>query len=106
MKWKDFIKMKGSKENMYIKESYDLEDGVYEVIKTKEVRDFDGFITEYTLYGVVQSGEPYYVCVLGDRDLYDPNDGDVDFDFETDSYAEAVEWFEDYNGYDEDSDEF
>lgn len=99
MNWKDFLQNKGRRKDMKIKESYyDLEDNVYEMLKTKEVPDFDGFSTEYTLYSTVQSGEPYYVCVLGDRDLYDPNDGVVDFDFETDSYAEAMEWFDSYSG--------
>lgn len=97
-----------------VKASYDLDDEDDEstsrwvVVKHKMVDDSDGFQTDYTLYenrfhmlGVEDPlGEPNYVCVFGDRDLYDPEDGD--WDYECDDEREAIEWFDDYTGFDDD----
>ena len=108
--WREFQK-KGVKKNMKIKESYyDMEDVAYDLLETKSVYDYDGFTTDYSLYGVRMDDSDdfhYYVCVFGDRDMYDPNEGSVDFDFETDDYDEALEWFDNYTGYEyDDEDEY
>ena len=87
---------------LFIKESYGSE-GEYEYIKSKEVYDYDGWRTEYTMY--YDLIEDRYVFVFGDSDLYDPNDGYDEFDFECESEAEANEWFDNYEGYDDDLDE-
>ena len=65
----------------------------YEFIDTKSVHDTDGFLTDYTMYRYIP--EDSYVFVYGDRDLYRPEDGD--FDYECDTYDEAIEWFNDYS---------
>ena len=83
---------------LFIKESYDSE-GQYEYIKSKDVNDYDGWRTEYTMYYDLINDR--YVFVFGDSDLYDPNDGYEEFDWECDSEAEANEWFDNYSGYDD-----
>lgn len=79
----------------------DSESEQYEFVDRKEVQDSDGFWTEYTLYYDVLNDR--YVTVFGDSDIYRPEDGDFDMEFE--SEAEALEWFDDYDGiYDDDED--
>ena len=74
----------------------------YQYMKSKDVNDFDGWITEYTMYWDDEYGR--YVFVLGDSDLYDPNDGYEEFDWECESRKEAEDWFANYDGYDSDLD--
>lgn len=83
---------------LFIKESYGSE-GQYEYIKSKDVNDYDGWRTEYTMYYDLINDR--YVFVFGDSDLYDPNDGYEEFDWECDSETEANEWFDNYSGYDD-----
>lgn len=68
------------------------------LIDTKSVKDSDGFWTDYTLW--YNEDEDLWVCVFGDRDLYTPEDGYYDAEF--DSEEEAREWFDDYEGFDDD----
>ena len=81
-------------------ESTDFERYTY--VKSKEVYDSDGWRTEYTMY--YDEVEDRYVFVFGDSDLYDPNDGYEEFDWECDTEQEANEWFDNYEGF-EDLDE-
>lgn len=81
-------------------ESTDFERYVY--VESKAVNDFDGFITEYTMY--YDEIEDRYVFVFGDSDFYNPNDGYEEFDYECDTKREADEWFDNYEGF-EDLDE-
>ena len=70
----------------------------YRMIKTKSVRDADGWLTDYTLYEDVANGT--YFCMFGDSDIYGP---DPDYaDWEGDTYEEALEWFDDYTDLDDD----
>ena len=69
-------------------------DSDYTMLRTKQVPDSDGFMTDYTLYEDSLTGE--YVCVFGDKDTHLPEDGY--FDFETESEDEANEWFDSYEG--------
>lgn len=79
----------------------DSESEQYEFVSRKDVQDSDGLWTEYTLYYDVLNDR--YVTVFGDSDLYRPEDEDFDMEFE--SEAEALEWFDDYDGiYDDDED--
>jgi hypothetical protein len=78
-----------------------LENSPYTEISSKSVPDFDGFMTDYTMYMNINTGE--YVFILGDKDIYTPEDGDFDWECETEE--EAREWFDSYNGYDDDIDE-
>lgn len=73
----------------------------YEEVKSKRVMDSNGFQTDYTLYKDTHTGE--YVTVFGDKDLYGPEDDWHDAEFET--LEEALEWFEDFEGIYEDSDD-
>lgn len=73
-------------------------------LQRKSVLDYDGMSTDYTMYENIfhiagmedPTGEPNYVFVLGDEDLYSPNDGD--YDWECDTKEEAYEWFDNYTG--------
>lgn len=73
----------------------------YKYIKSKSVYDSDGFLTDYTLYST-SDGETYF-CMFGDNEVYEP---DLDYaDWEGDSYEEAMEWFDSYNGFEDELDE-
>lgn len=73
----------------YIKSNYDRNG--WRELESKSVRDFDGFITDYTLY----TDGDQYICVLGDKELYEP---DVDYaDAVFDTKSEAYEWFRSYD---------
>ena len=84
-------------------ESLDNDFEEYTYIKSKEVYDYDGFRTEYTMY--YDEIMDRYVFVFGDSDMYNPNDGYEEFDFECDTEKEANEWFDNYNGFEDDLDE-
>jgi len=70
----------------------------YEELDHKMVLDSDGFQTDYTLYYDNDLGE--YICIFGDKDLYNPDNADFDAEFETEE--EAREWFDSYNGFEDD----
>lgn len=65
----------------------------WEEIASKEVQDFDGFWTDYTLY--YNESEGRFVCIFGDKDMYNPTNTDPDFECE--EKWEAFEWFNDYD---------
>lgn len=65
----------------------------WELIDKKTVHDWDGFTTDYTLWK--KNGEDYWVCVFGDSDIYGPEDGDFDVEFNNE--REALEWFRYYD---------
>lgn len=76
----------------------------YKYISSKSVYDSDGFTTDYTLY---MKAEPVkdrfdvsFVTVFGDSDIYRPDDGN--YDYETDDLDNAIEWFDSYNGVEDD----
>ena len=73
----------------------------WELIDRKSVLDSDGFYTDYSLY-YNEDGD-YYVTVFGDSDIYHPEDGN--FDAEFDSESEALEWFDSYTGFDDTNDD-
>lgn len=75
----------------------DSEMDMWELIATKRVKDSDGFLTDYTMY--YNPVPDLYVMVFGDNELYQPEDGD--WDFETESKQEAFEWFRNYNGFED-----
>ena len=74
----------------------------FELLKRKSVIDSDGFYTDYSMY--YNKEDNTYVFVFGDSDLYRPEDGY--FDYECESEEEANEWFDGYNGFEDDDDEF
>lgn len=84
----------------FVDNEYD-EESEWEQVDHKDVMDSDGFYTDYTLY--YNPSTDTYGAVFGDRDIYRPEDGY--FDAEFDNYQEAREWFDDYNGF-EDSEDY
>lgn len=69
-------------------------------ISRKSVYDADGFTTDYVWYKDNFTGN--HVMVFGDSDIYYPEDEQFDAVFETET--EAKEWFDNYNGFDDDDD--
>ena len=65
---------------------------MWTLVQRKIVHDSDGFLTEYSWYyeGV------QHVFVFGDSDIYRPED--EWFDWECESWDEATEWFDAYEG--------
>ena len=84
-------------------ESYDYKDNdaeQWKLVKQKEVQDSDGFLTEYSWY----TNGVKHIFMFGDSDLYDP---DEDYaDWVTDSEQEAQDWFDSYNGFEEEEPSF
>ena len=97
---KDYIKdTKTQTEKLSIKEDFEP----YTYVKSKTVYDSDGWTTEYTMY--YDEVNDRYVFVLGDSDFYNPNDGYEEFDWECNTEREANDWFDNYNGFEDDLDE-
>ena len=71
-----------------LKESTDSE---WTFIKSKEVEDSDGFLTDYTWY---ENSDGTQAMVFGDNDIYKPEDGYFDITF-TDR-KQAEDWFNSY----------
>ncbi|MBO7734739.1 MAG: hypothetical protein J6S67_19420 [Methanobrevibacter sp.] len=69
----------------------------YKFIKTKQVMDQNGFYTDYTWYKRESDG--LNVFVFGDNELYLPQDEYWDWEEESDEHAE--EWFNSYEGFEE-----
>ena len=90
--------------NEYFPDGYDIEeidmderadiDDFWEEVERKDVQDSDGFWTDYTLYHNVVTDQ--WATVFGDKDIYTPEQGY--FDMEFDSESEARDFFYDYEG--------
>lgn len=81
-----------------IPDDYEDDSGEHwELIARKDIKDSDGFMTEYSLYG---SNTGRLVTVYGDSDFYRPENGDIDEEFET--LQEAEDWFYDFDPFNED----
>lgn len=79
--------------------SWNEDDSEWIKLNRKPVLDSDGFYTDYTLY----TNGHEYICMFGDEDLYGP---DPDYaDFSTDSEEEAMEWFDSYEGFEDEEDD-
>lgn len=83
-------------EEYYDKKFGTLKESEYVEVDSKSVQDSDGFTTDYTMY---KDENGKYVFVFGDKDLYKPEDGD--FDWEAETEEEAREWFDSYKGLNE-----
>lgn len=88
------------KEDLSDIEEYDFDNSksIYKEIKSKQIPDMDGFMTDYTWY--LREPDQLNVFVYGDKDYYKPEDGY--FDYETENTKEAEDWFNSYNGFEED----
>lgn len=71
----------------------------YTMVATKSVPDADGFMTDYTWY---KDSDGLNVFILGDNELYTPEN--TGFDNIEHSDEAAQEWWENYNGYEDDDD--
>ena len=85
-------------EQTYFHDDEQLKSDYYTYVSSKSVPDSDGFMTDYTWY---QHEDGTHVFVFGDNDVYGPEDGY--FDHTCDSDAEAREWFDSYNGFEDDN---
>lgn len=76
----------------------DIDEDSWKYLRSKQVIDSDGMLTDYTLYKNADGTQ--FICMFGDNDLYEP---DPDYaDWEGSSEEEAIEWFDNYSsGYDE-----
>lgn len=72
----------------------------WEEVASKQVKDSDGFWTDYTMW--YNEFEDRYAFTFGDKDIYYPENAPLDWECET--YEEAKEWFDDYKGFDDDDD--
>lgn len=71
----------------------------WELVNQKTVMDSDGFMTDYSWY---TNGEKN-IFMFGDSDIYEP---DEDYaDWVTESQEEALDWFNSYNGFEEELNE-
>lgn len=62
----------------------------YEMIDTRKVLNYDGFWTDLTLYR--NTKKDFYVIIVGDIDVYPPNEEDCDGYSEI--YEDALRLFE------------
>ena len=98
----------------------------YFTVDSKQVKDSDGFWTDYTMYMRVETTkdkwlaflkspdskkgkipddfDTSYVFIFGDSDYYEPEIDTPDYECETEE--EAYEWFDNYNGFDEDEEDW
>ena len=72
----------------------------YKYLRTKSVLDSDGFWTDYTMYYDLRNDQ--YVFIFGDNDIYNPTNTEPDW--EEEDYDAATEWFDSYNGFEDDDD--
>ena len=70
-------------------EMFEAVESRYEEMDSKSVMDSDGFYTDYTWYKDML--ENRHVFVFGDRDLYRPEDGNFDYECESDEETEEYE---------------
>lgn len=83
-------------------ESFDYKDNnpeQWNLVNKKSVMDSDGFYTDYCWY---TNGEKH-IFMLGDCDIYSPDEDYADWVVETES--EAKEWFDSYNGFEEEEED-
>lgn len=89
----------------YLNESYDnnskfLDADRFELIDKKSIYDADGFTTDYCLY--YDSLNEIWITIFGDSDVYTPENTEPDVEF--DSEEEAMNWFNSYNGLEDEED--
>ena len=69
---------------------------------SKSVRDSDGFWTDYTAW-IDLDDVGRVIFIFGDNELYDPSNESPDW--ECDTGENAQEWFDNYEGFDDEDDE-
>lgn len=90
-------------ESLFIMEDEIESPNKWTEVETKQVRDSDGFMTDYTWY---TDGDEH-ICIFGDKDLYLPGEVTPDIDgFYGEAGAKAMsDWFNNYNGFEEDDED-
>lgn len=88
-----------SMDELYNPEDYAGGYTEWDEIATKSVKDADGFWTDYTMW--YNPFTDLYVFIFGDKDIYYP-ENTSSYDWETDNYEEAKEWWDNYNGFEDD----
>lgn len=68
----------------------------WQELASKQIPDSDGFLTDYTLY----TDGVNFICMFGDKDLYEPSYDYADFD--TVDEEDAWNWFNNYTGFEDD----
>ena len=97
-KAKEFVdELENEAKGSYVRSSID-EDSNWRELASKSVEDSDGFNTDYTLYTNGQT----YICMFGDKDLYEPDASYADY--ETESEQDAWDWFNSYTGFADEED--
>ena len=74
----------------------------YGMSSSKSVRDSDGFWTDYTAW-IDLDDVGRVIFIFGDNELYDPSNESPDW--ECDTGENAQEWFDNYEGFDDEDDE-
>lgn len=83
-----------------LNENLDKEYENWVEVKSKQVPDYDGFLTDYTWYkGVSEDGDEIHIFMFGDKDVYEPDRDYADWECETQEQAEG--WFDNYKGFEE-----
>lgn len=94
--YRQILTLHGSSNKLFL-ETVGQDGTSYEEIASKSVPDADGFYTDYTMYYDILNDK--YVFVFGDKDIYTPYYSDHDWECETEE--EAWEWYNDYNGFED-----
>ena len=82
-------------EDYYPDEDYN---NTWTEIDSKQVLDSDGFYTDYTMY--TNDSRDRWIFMFGDKDINEP---DPEYaDWKTDDEDSAYEWFDNYNGFEDD----
>ena len=85
---------------MILKETFDTDK--YKKIMSKLVVGSDGFYTDYTMY--YNPEEDNFFFILGDEDVYGPDPDHADRTCDTSE--EATRWYNNYNGFEDDYDDY
>ena len=85
--------------DMYLEDNEYLGESEWEEVASKQVEDSNGFLTDYTMY----TDGDRYIFMFGDKEIYTP---DPDYaDWEAETKESAWEWFNSYNGFEDEDDE-
>lgn len=86
----------------YLKEGGTQSTDKYKKIMSKLVVGSDGFYTDYTMY--YNPEEDNFFFILGDEDVYGPDPDHADRTCDTSE--EATRWYNNYNGFEDDYDDY
>ena len=74
--------------------------GPWKEIESKQVKDSDDFMTDYTWYVKDNAdGSETHIMIFGDKDVYHPLNSEPDAEFDGEEVAR--EWFDNYKGFED-----